>query len=113
MPSFMNRNGSFFDYDGNASTRVVAPLTGTTVAMTGQDDDLYINPAGTLAALTVTMPAGPMPGDVHDLHFTQIITALAVKDSAGTTITTAPTSAAVGDTVTLRYVQTVGWVKWR
>jgi len=54
-----------------------APLTGTTVTVTLGNTWLLLSPAGTIAALTVVLPAG-VDGQEVLVTSTQIITALTV-----------------------------------
>lgn len=59
------------------------PTTGQTVAFLGNGNDqvLYLSPAGTLATLTVTLPANAtsLPGQRASIASTQAITALTVN----------------------------------
>jgi hypothetical protein len=103
----------------NASTatgspRVEAPLTTATITLGSEDTVLYVNPAGTIAALTVKLPpvAGRPNGTLVDMSFSQIVTALTVQDSAAGAV--ASTAGAVGVAHQYRYVNaTLGWVRWQ
>ena len=85
----------------NADPQFFVPTTGGTVSPTasGAQVQAFINPAGTLATLTLTLPTGAFKGQTLYATFTQIITALTVTatnvDSKGKVT---PTAAAVGDT---------------
>lgn len=85
----------------NADPQFFVPTAGGTVSptATGNQVGAFINPAGTLATLTLTLPTGLIKGQTLYATFTQIITALTVTatnvDSKGKV---APTAAAVGDT---------------
>jgi hypothetical protein len=89
----------------NVDPQFSVPTAGGTVspAATGSQIQVFINPAGTLATLTLTLPTGLIKGQTLYATFTQIITALTVTatnvDSKGKVT---PTAAAVGDTF--------GWV---
>ena len=86
----------------------VAPVTGATVAVnTDGYINLLINPAGTLATLTITVPASPTDGDRVRIGATQIVTALTMN---GGTIVGALVSLAVGGFAT--YVYNSDSVKW-
>jgi hypothetical protein len=88
---------------------VVAPVTGATVVMAIGQQRIIINPAGTLALLTVTLPAGPSNGQIAGMSFTQVITGLTVN--AGTnTVTAPPTTAAVDST--FRFIYQTSSLKW-
>jgi hypothetical protein len=103
----------------NASTatgapRVEAPLTGTTITLGNEDTVLYVNPAGTIAALTVKLPpiANQPLGKVVNINFSQIVTALTVQDSAAGAVASTAGAVTVGQQY--RYVNaTLGWVRWQ
>jgi len=103
----------------NASTatgspRVEAPLTTATITLGSDDTCLFVNPAGTIAALTVKLPsvAGHPLGRICNISFSQIVTALTVQDSAGGAV--ASTAGAVAVAHEYRYVNaTLGWVRWQ
>jgi len=102
----------------NASTasgppRVVVPVTTDTITLTADDTVLYVNPAGTIAALTIKLPpvAGAALGKVVAIGFAQIVTTLTVQDSAAGAVAT--TAGAVGVAHEYRFVNaTIGWVRW-
>ena len=81
-------------YTGTVKT---TPTTGSTVTFATTQRQALIVPAGTLATLTVTLPAcaAANDGDEKSLVFSQIVTALTVGASAGSVIG-APAAAAVG-----------------
>jgi len=60
----------------NYNIQDAAPLTGTVVAVTGTANYLALNPAGTLATLSITLPATPTNGQPLVINSSQIITAL-------------------------------------
>lgn len=71
----------------------VTPTTGSTVNVnTNGYVRLLINPAGTLVALTVALPASPQDGDILELCSSQVVTGLTMS---GGTIIGALTSMAV------------------
>ena len=79
---------------GHVSVQV--PTTGNTITFSSVTRTLVVKPAGTLAALTINMPASPTDEEIHEVSFTQIITALTVSGN-GNTLANAPTSAAAGN----------------
>lgn len=81
-------------YTGTVKT---TPTTGSTVTFATTQRQALIVPAGTLATLTVTLPAcaAANDGDERNMVFSQIVTALTVGASAGSVIG-APAAAAVG-----------------
>lgn len=71
-----------------------APLTGASITVTSPTRRLILEPAGTIAALTVVMPAATALNDnqLFGLCTTQIVTALTVTAGSGTTVLNAPTA---------------------
>lgn len=63
----------------NQSVQYVVPLTGNTVAVSSSTTQLILEPAGTLATLTVTLPASPSNGQTVSLSSTAAITALTLN----------------------------------
>jgi hypothetical protein len=74
---------------------IAVPVTLGTVVMGAGTQRLIINPAGTLAVLTVTLPASPVNGQLAKVSFTQAITSLTFNAPAGVTVISSPTSAAI------------------
>lgn len=74
-----------------------APTTGSTVTVTTANDRVIINPAGSLAALTVTLPACNAANDglLERFSSSQAITTLTVNASSGS-VSNAPASLAAG-----------------
>lgn len=79
----------------DTSFTISVPTTGNTVVLTTGAQRTIINPAGTLALLTVTLPATPVNGQLVGFSFTQIITGLTINAPGGATVVAPPTSAAV------------------
>jgi hypothetical protein len=92
------------------STQYATPTTGSTVTVNSTGFvNLLINPAGTLATLTITLPVSPTDGDVVQLSSTQIVTALTMS---GGTIIGALTALAVATFASYMYhATTAEW--WR
>lgn len=91
-------------YAGIAQYEV--PLTGFTIQALSNASKVIINPAGVLAAGTVTMPATPFDGMEWRLSSTQVITALTLLPSTGQTVKNAPTALAAGAGVGYTYATT-------
>jgi hypothetical protein len=97
----------------DASAYTTAPVTGGTVTIPGTAARCVINPAGTLAALTVVSPAALSLGansvQSLDILFTQAITSLTWKAGSGTTFGGAamPSTVALGTCVRLLWVQSL------
>lgn len=114
MPSFANADTSFLNQTGGQPVRVVAPATGATVTMRAGERMLCLNHAADIAALTILLPAVDL-GERVEILARQVVTTLTLKDSRGTTITGAPTTAAAdGTLIAMRFVSTaIGWVPWK
>lgn len=71
-----------------------APLTGASLTLTASQRRLILEPAGTIATLTVTFPAatGLVDNQLMGLCTTQIVTALTLSAGSGTTILNGPTA---------------------
>lgn len=110
--------------DGQAGTVALqaivtnsSPTTGQTVnAATGKlDETLYITPAGTLLALTVSLPtsANSRVGQVERGFISQIITGLTVNVAgSGTVIGATPITSAVNSTFAYQCVSVSGNGTW-
>lgn len=81
------------------------PLTGFTLVMTAEQSVVSLNPAGTLAAGTVTLPPTLYDGKIVTIFSSQIITALTLNTSnSATFVPAAPTTfAAVNGSVSFVY----------
>lgn len=98
------------DERASAQIQYSAPTTGGTVTVSsGGLIKLLLNPAGTLATLTVTFPGGPSDGDTVQMGCTQIVTALTMN---GGTIIGSLAALAVGGSGTWVYSSTASsWIK--
>jgi hypothetical protein len=86
---------------------IAIPLTGGTVVLSAAAPYQIINPAGTLATLTITLPAAPANNQMQYVSFMQVITAATFN---GGTILGAPASLAIGGTV--GFVFDAGTAAW-
>lgn len=87
-------------------TQYAAPTTGQTVTAAVTTGVLFIDPAGTLAALTVVLPAGPVDGQIFRMATSQILTALTIT---GTIVGTLTTLAAAGSA---QFIYSASGSKW-
>jgi hypothetical protein len=90
-------NGILQQYDYQVST------TGFSYTFAAGTTVLVMNPAGTLATGTITMPASPVDGMTISFSSTQTITALTVNGNTGQSIVGAPTSLFAGAAATFVY----------
>lgn len=75
-------------FSGDTVARSV-PTAGATVNMgNGQNSILLLDPAGTLATLTVVLPVNPSDGDRATISTSQILTALTITGTIVGTLTT-------------------------
>lgn len=74
-----------------------APLTGASITLTNLQRRLVLEPAGTIAALTVVTPAAStlIDGQLLGICSTQIVTALTLTEGTGTTMLGKATALAV------------------
>lgn len=63
-----------------------APISGATVTMAQGDQRVIIDPAGAIAALTVTLPSAPQDGNTVEMMTSQAITALTVNAPGGASV---------------------------
>lgn len=86
---------SGFTLSGRGLERVqaAAPATGNTVVVSAGTTALLLNPAGTLATLTITLPSSPVDGQTLSIGTSQILTSLTVN---GGTIVGTLTTLALG-----------------
>lgn len=97
------------------------PLTGTTVQCPSGSlvaENVILDPAGTLATLTVALPTAPVDGLPIIISTTQAITALTLTTSTGT-ISNPPATLSAGQTIEFKYIPTVNsivvnkWIRMR
>jgi hypothetical protein len=94
-----DKNGNAIAKKGQAdqSYSYQTPLTGATIVVANTSRTLVIDPAGTLAALTVQLPAAPIDGQLVEFSTSQVLTSLTVSPNGGQTMGNGlPTSAAAG-----------------
>lgn len=83
--------------EGVVAIQYAAPLTGATVALASTTTNLIVNPAGTIAELTITLPAAS-DGKKFTVTSSQIVTTLTLTPAGDDTIQTDVTTlAAAGD----------------
>lgn len=88
------------------------PLTGFSIQIGNETSTYIINPAGTLATGTFTLPQVPYPGHVLEIISTQTQTALTVSAPSGYTIVGSVTALTAATAVRYRLVGTV-WILTR
>lgn len=90
-----------------ADSQYSTPLTGANVLVNDNNNDthLIVVPAGTIAALTITLPAKVNIRDKQTLlvNCTQIVTALTVAANGASAVNGAPTAFTANGFFTLKY----------
>jgi hypothetical protein len=79
------------------------PLTSYSVVIPNGASNYLITPAGTIAALTVTMPSAPYQEQTLSISSSQTIITLTLNGAAGQTISNAPTAITISTTGTYGY----------
>ena len=102
---------------GAGNTNYSTPLTGTTVTVAPTDSTVLVEPAGTIAALTVALPAAATLKDGQTLRVvsTQNITALTMTPGTGSTMANpGATALTVSGTTAYNYefMYRVATAKW-
>lgn len=81
---------------GAGKTTYNVPATGASITVDAQTRQLVVIPAGTIAELTVVLPAATTMTEADGQRFgfctTQIVTTMTVTAGAGTTVTNPPTA---------------------
>lgn len=109
----IDTSGNLINIGGEAdqSKSVQSPVTGDSITIAKYVRRLLLTPAGTLATLTVTMPAAPIDGQLITVSCSQVVTALTFSANAGQSILNAPTAFAAGQKVDYCYhLATTTWL---
>jgi hypothetical protein len=93
LSASIDASGNFINNLGQADTSntVLTPTSGSTVTLATSNRRTILHPSGTLATLTIDMPASPVSGQLQTVTTTQTITALTVSGN-GNSIAGAPTT---------------------
>jgi hypothetical protein len=107
-------NGSQLIANINAGVVISAPLTGATLTIPVNQNNTIVNPAGTIATLTLSLPQCAAPGVAGTLYtnsllptvavdgtelrffYTQIVTSLTVSALGSSSVVGASAAAAIG-----------------
>jgi hypothetical protein len=79
------------------------PLTGFSITIANNTEFLILDPAGNVAAGTITLPSGPLDGQSVTIAATHNCTALTLTPGAGQTIANTITSLTAGVGVSFLY----------
>lgn len=80
------------------------PLTGFTIVMTAEQSVVSLNPAGTLAAGTITLPPTLYDGKIVSIFSSQIITALTLNTSNSATFVPAVVTTLAAANTSVSYI---------
>lgn len=103
---------------GAGPTQYSAPLTGASITVAPGTRQVIVEPAGTIAALTLVMPAAATLTEGQRFGFcsTQAITALTITDGAGATVQNKPTAMTIplttGAASCVQWVYVAAQAKW-
>jgi len=107
------RAGGIAKTDVMQAATPAPPSTGGTVTVTntGMSGLTVVNPAGTLATLTISLPADAASqiGQIERIAFLKAITLLTI--SGATTILGAPLAAVLGDNIGFQKVAANTWTR--
>lgn len=93
LPLQIDTSGNVVTSLGQAdiSYTILTPSTGDTITLNTSNKTTILNPAGTLATLTINMPTSPRKGQLQTVSTSQTITALTVSGN-GNSIVGQPTT---------------------
>lgn len=97
-------NSSNIAGESNTGYSKQVPSTGFSITIGANLTSLILDPAGTLATGTITMPAAPADGQIISVVTTQQITALTVSPNSGQSIKGGPSTLDVGNRFGCQYV---------
>ncbi|MDB5584879.1 MAG: hypothetical protein JWR80_10055 [Bradyrhizobium sp.] len=103
---------------GAGPTQYSTPLTGVSITVAAGTRQVIVEPAGTIAALTLVLPAATGLTEGQRLGFctTQIITTLTLTAGTGTTIMNGPTAmlvpVATGAASCVEWIYVASTTKW-
>lgn len=83
------------------------PLTGFSITLSNFATNLILDPAGTLATGTLTMPAAPLNAQICGVACSQAVTALTMNPNAGQTLNGGLTAFVGNDFAQYQYVQAI------
>jgi hypothetical protein len=112
LASEWDANGNFINKKSivDQSYSLQVPVTGFSITIANNITTLLINPAGTLATGTITMPATPIDGQIVQVGSSQIVSSLTVSANAGQTLLGAPTS--ITPSGGFRYIYNLSGTTW-
>lgn len=87
-----------------------APAAAASITIANGAQALVLDPAGTIATLTVTLAPAPKDGESVIISSSQIVTTLTLSPNAGQTISNAATSLTAGGSC--RYLYRAANTKW-
>lgn len=103
LDMFYNDSGVIFGLRSGSPFQVTAPAAGATVTSSYGLRSNILNPAGTLATLTVNLPTGQYDGAITRISSSQQITALTIATTDASLIVGAPATLAAGGAIQFLY----------
>jgi hypothetical protein len=114
LATSIDTNSNFINHQGTAdqSKVVTIPTTGQSITFSNNVKTIILNPATTLAALTIVMPAAPIDGQEVRFSCSQIVSTLTVSPNAGQSLLNAPVAFVAGQGFSFIYnVSTTTWYR--
>lgn len=87
---------SSLNYPSSGTVEIITPTTGQSKTISDGTSFWLGTPAGTLAALTIVMPANPTDTQKVYINVSQIVTSLTLSGNSGQSLLNAPTTLALG-----------------
>lgn len=101
---------------GALPTQYATPLTATSVTVLPTTGTMLLDPAGTIAALTVVFPAATslIDGQILRIASSQTVTALTITPGTGTTVSNSPSAITISTTAPYNYefIYKASLAKW-
>ena len=111
MPLFnLSNSNNSFRAEVDKAYGYYTPISTDTITMPANQQRAVIDPAGTIAALTVTLPPSPVDGQIAGLACSQIVTVLTLNAPGGASVVAAVTSFAVDGNY--RYLYRAATTSW-
>ena len=88
------------------------PISGSSIVLDSGTNDVFLDPAGTIAAFTITFPSGSANGQVLTIYSTAAITSLTLNAAAGQTLRATTSAMAANSSVKYCFsVQNKAWYR--
>ena len=96
-------SGAYFYFSALTLQGAAEPSTGSTQTLPNLYTNILLDPTGTLANMTLTMPSSPLDGQIVRIASSATITALHLVGAAGQTVGNNPTALTLSTTGAFNY----------